>query len=174
MDFWNAVEAETKQPYGFINSNHVSCKLQKHHPVLLHRSQAPFRKPGDNREWVTITPLAIHEYFSKGKGRERCVPMLEDSHPRIVIPAVHIRMQVRVIRDFVPGITEYDYIAADKLRKTRIFRKGEVAMWDDFTMRPSFIVYLRCNIQTLQGFEPFEAVFPIPRTFVQFGISPEA
>ncbi|KAK1573813.1 uncharacterized protein LY79DRAFT_593700 [Colletotrichum navitas] len=149
MDYWNTAEAEIKGPYVFIHSSGVDCMLRKGAPVLLHRSQAPFRKPGDAREWVTITPLTIQEYYdARGERHERRVPMFEGSHPRIVIPAIHIRIKVRIIRDFVPGVPEYDRITAvgaDTPPRTSIFRKGDVAKWDDFTMRPPVVIRLRCT-----------------------------
>ncbi|EFQ26665.1 hypothetical protein CGRA01v4_09122 [Colletotrichum graminicola] len=154
MDYWNTAEAEIKGPYLFIHSSSADCTLRKGAPVLLHRSQAPFRKPGDDREWVTITPLAVQEYHARGERRERRVPMFEGSHPRIVIPAVHIRMKVRIIRDFVPGVPEYDRITAigaDTPLRTTIFRKGDVAIWDDFTMRPSVVIKLRCDMANEHG-----------------------
>ncbi|KDN61976.1 hypothetical protein CSUB01_05041 [Colletotrichum sublineola] len=95
----------------------------------------------------------------------------------MVIPTIYLRMKVRIIRDFVPGIPEHDRVAAigvATFRRTRFFRKGDVAMWDDFTMRPPIVIEVRCPIQTLQGSGPWEeGIFPIHHSFVQFGIPPE-
>ncbi|KAK1982540.1 hypothetical protein LZ30DRAFT_749272 [Colletotrichum cereale] len=127
----NAAEAEIKGHYLFRPSNGDDCILPAGTPVLLHRSQAPFRMPHDDSEWVTITPPVTQEYYAGGERRERCVPMLEGSHPGIVIPAIHIRMRVRIIRDFVPGVPEHDGIAvigAATIRRTRSSQRGRCDM----------------------------------------------
>ncbi|KAK2000433.1 hypothetical protein LX36DRAFT_429506 [Colletotrichum falcatum] len=94
MDYWNAAEAEIKKPYPFVHPNGNNYTLLIGTPVLLHRSQAPFRKPRDKREWVTITPLTVQKYYAKGAQRGARTPMFQGgSHPRIVIPAIHIRMK---------------------------------------------------------------------------------
>ncbi|WQF83158.1 hypothetical protein CDEST_08172 [Colletotrichum destructivum] len=176
MENWNAVKAILKKPWIHLHPQAGGCLLPLGTHALLHLSQAPFRKLGDSREWATITPLVIQSYYEKGAWHVRRVPMFTDGYSRVTIPAAYIRIDIRVLRDFVPGVPEYDEIAARGAvinRGVSIFRKGDIATLDDFTMYPPCFIEVRCPRRTLEGVEAFPGLYPIHRSFVQLGLPPD-
>ncbi|GKT42404.1 uncharacterized protein ColSpa_02585 [Colletotrichum spaethianum] len=102
--------------------------------------------------------------------------MFKGDGSTIIIPASYLRIEVRVIRDFVPGVPEYDEVAvsgASANRGVSIFKKGDIAILDEFTMYPPPVIQVRCRRRTLEGFEIFQGIYPIHRSFVQFGTPPD-
>ncbi|OHX00679.1 hypothetical protein CSPAE12_00710 [Colletotrichum incanum] len=102
-------------------------------------------------------------------------PCARGRNPTIIIPAFYIHIEVRVIRNFVPGVSRYDEVVTIDVSANGglgIFRKWDVAILEEFTMYPPLVIQARFRRRTLKR-KLFRGIEHIHCSLTQFDITPD-
>ncbi|OHF03534.1 hypothetical protein CORC01_01253 [Colletotrichum orchidophilum] len=144
-------------------------------------SQLPFRKAGDDREWVNIIP------FCPGYPRPKTsyangIPYMDFwendirafAYEPVQIPSSYLSVKILVIQDFVPGVAEHDaLIAQHPPGVVGMFFCGDMVTHEAFSAHPPEILRVRGPGRAVGGHNG-QVMGPrlIPLHFVRYGIPP--